>query len=141
MDVIAAIEREEASKEIPPFRAGDTVRVSVKIEADTAAEKEKKDKKAKQAASGKGVQAFEGICIARRGKGARESATLRKVSNGVGVERTFLLQSPKVTKIEVVRRGDVSRARLFYLREKVGKAARVKEKRFTVPSSGPTAQE
>ncbi|HEY4000360.1 MAG TPA: 50S ribosomal protein L19 [Candidatus Xenobia bacterium] len=126
MDLIHAVEREQMTRQAPDFRPGDTVRVSIKIEADT------EDKKKKE---GKGVQAFEGICIDRKRKGLNESFTLRKISNGVGVERSFLLHSPRITKIEVVRRGDVSKARLYYLRDKVGKQARVREKRVNTPGT------
>jgi large subunit ribosomal protein L19 len=75
------------------------------------------------------IQAFEGVCIARRGSGVSETFTVRKISNGVGVERTFPLHAPTIGKIEVVTRGDVRRAKLYYLRDRVGKAAKIKEKR------------
>ena len=102
-------------KEYPKFKAGDNITVNYKI---VEGGKER-------------PQAFEGVCITRNRRGGlRESVTLRKISHGVGVERTFLLHSPRVDKIEVVRRGVVRRARLFYLRDKIGKDARIKERRL-----------
>ena len=85
MDLIRAVERDQATREVPDFRPGDTVKIFIKVEADT------EDKKKKE---GKGVQAFEGICIDRTHEGLKESFTLRKISNGVGVERTLLIHSP-----------------------------------------------
>jgi len=115
MDLIASIEKELLKKDIPEFRVGDTVRVSLKVREGG---KER-------------VQAFEGICIVRKNGGLKESITVRKISHGVGVERTLLLNSPRIDKIEVTRRGDVRRARLYYLRDRVGKHARVREKKYT----------
>ncbi len=100
-------------KEIPSFQAGDTLRVNVKI---VEGDKER-------------VQAYEGVCIARRNRGINSAFTVRKISNGEGVERVFPLYSPRLESIEVVRRGDVRRAKLYYMRELSGKAARIKEKR------------
>ena len=97
---------------MPPFKAGDTVRVHFKV---IEGQRQR-------------VQVFEGICIARSGAGVRETFTVRKQSFGVGVERTFPVHSPKIDKIDVASIGDVSRAKLYYLRGKVGKAARVREK-------------
>ncbi|NDD26809.1 MAG: 50S ribosomal protein L19 [Proteobacteria bacterium] len=113
MDLIRAIENEQLKKDVADFRPGDTIRVQIMV---VEGGKER-------------PQAFEGICIARGKGGLKESFTVRKISHGVGVERTLLLHSPRVTKIEVLRRGDVRRARLFYLRDLVGKAARVREKK------------
>ena len=111
MNVIDAIEREQLKSDIPTFRPGDTVRVHVRvIEGD----KER-------------IQAFEGVCIGRKGSANRETFTVRKVSYGVGVERVFPLHSPRIDKIEVVNRGVVRRAKLYYLRDLSGKAARLKE--------------
>src|SRR5690606_3719275 len=101
-------------EDVPDFGPGDTVRVHVKV---VEAERER-------------IQVFEGVVLRRNGGGLTETFTVRKVSQGVGVERTFPLHSPRVDKIEVVRRGQVRRARLYYLRERSGKAARVKERRF-----------
>lgn len=111
--VIQQLEREQMQQEIPSFGPGDTVRVHVKI---VEAERER-------------IQVFEGTVLKRSGGGLRESFTVRKISQGIGVERTFLLHSPKIAKIDVTRRGKVRRARLYYLRERVGKATRIKEKR------------
>jgi large subunit ribosomal protein L19 len=113
--LIAEIERAQAKESVPLFDAGDTVRVHVKV---VEGGKER-------------VQVFEGVVIAtKQGNVARDCFTVRKISSGVGVERVFLLHSPRIDKIEVTRRGDVRRAKLYYLRTKVGKAARIKEKRF-----------
>jgi len=113
LDLIQAIEREQMRTDIPDFRPGDTVRVHVKV---IEGERER-------------IQVFEGVVIARSGGGIRETFTVRKVSQGVGVERIFPLHSPRIEKIEVVRRGKVRRAKLYYLRQRVGKAARIKERR------------
>ena len=113
MDVIRQLEQEQMRRDLPDFAPGDTVRVHVKV---VEADRER-------------IQVFEGVVLRRSGGGLSETFTVRKVSQGVGVERTFPLHSPRVDKIEVVRRGDVRRARLYYLRERAGKAARVKEKR------------
>jgi large subunit ribosomal protein L19 len=99
--------------DIPPFRPGDTVRVNVRVKEG---EKER-------------LQAFEGVCIARRGSGVSETFTVRKISNGIGVERIFPLHSPMLGDISVVRRGRVRRAKLYYLREASGKAARIRERK------------
>ena len=110
---------------VPPFRPGDTVRVNVRVKEG---DKER-------------LQAFEGVCIARRGSGVSETFTVRKVSNGVGVERIFPVHSPMLADIAVVRRGRVRRAKLYYLRHLTGKATRIKEKRtrVAVPASGTPA--
>ena len=107
---------------IPPFRPGDTVRVNVRVREG---EKER-------------LQAFEGVCIARRGSGVSETFTVRKISNGVGVERIFPVHSPMIGDLAVVRRGRVRRAKLYYLRNLTGKATRIKEKkvRVAVPATG-----
>ena len=118
MNLIETLEREAiealtADKKVPEFRPGDTLRVGVKvIEGDRTR-----------------VQAFEGVCIARSNKGVGSSFTVRKISFGEGVERVFPLYSPIIDKIEVVRRGDVRRAKLYYLRGRTGKAARIAERR------------
>jgi large subunit ribosomal protein L19 len=118
--------QKEWMKPITPFRPGDTVRVNVRVKEG---DKER-------------VQAFEGVCIARRGGGVSETFTVRKISNGVGVERIFPIHSPMVAEIVVVRRGAVRRAKLYYLRNVTGKAARIKERvtptRYTPhPEAGP----
>ena len=114
--------QKEWMKTIPPFRAGDTLRVNVRVKEG---DKER-------------LQAFEGVCISRRGAGVSESFTVRKISNGVGVERIFPVHSPMLAEIAVVRRGRVRRAKLFYLRNVTGKSARIKEKkvRVVVPVTG-----
>ncbi|HHT01500.1 MAG TPA: 50S ribosomal protein L19 [Firmicutes bacterium] len=114
MDLIGMIEREQMKENIPEFSPGDTVRVHVKV-IEGSRER---------------VQVFEGVVIDRTGGGAGETFTVRRVSYGVGVERVFPLHSPRVDRIEVVRRGAVRRAKLYYLRSRRGKAARVKERRF-----------
>ncbi|KAF0121505.1 MAG: large subunit ribosomal protein L19 [bacterium] len=110
---IDLIEKEHINLEIPDFQPGDTIKVHSKIiEGD------------KQR-----IQVFEGVVISRKGGGSRETFTVRKISYGVGVERIFPLHSPRIAKIEVVRKGLVRRAKLYYLRELKGKAARIKERR------------
>jgi len=112
MKSIDAVQQDALRRDLPPFRAGDTVRVHVRIREG---DKER-------------VQIFEGVVIQRRGGGAGETFTVRKVSSGVGVERIFPVQSPSVTKLEIRRRGHVRRARLFYLRNLSGKKARLRSK-------------
>lgn len=114
-DLLREIEREQLKQDIPDFGPGDTVRVAYLVREG---EKER-------------IQAFEGVCLGRRGAGMSASFTVRKVSGGVGVERVFPLQSPFIKGIEVVRRGRVRRAKLYYLRQLRGKAARIQEKRTT----------
>jgi large subunit ribosomal protein L19 len=111
--VIESIERAQVRADIPQFKAGDTVRVHFKVIEGQRAR----------------IQVFEGIVLKRQGAGARETFTVRKQSFGVGVERTFPLHSPKIEKIEVAAIGDVNRAKLYYLRGKVGRKARVRELR------------
>lgn len=113
MSVIESLEREQLRDDIPAFKAGDTVKVHFRVIEG----------------SRQRVQVFEGTVIKRQGSTNRETFTVRKQSFGVGVERTFPLHSPIISKIEVVTRGDVRRAKLYYLRDRVGKAAKVKEKR------------
>ena len=115
MNLIQTLEQEEIArlnKEIPVFAPGDTVIVSVNVIEGTR----------------KRMQAYEGVVIARRNRGLNSSFIVRKISNGEGVERTFPLYSPLIAKIEVKRRGDVRRAKLYYLRQRSGKSARIKEK-------------
>ena len=108
--------------DIPPFRAGDTVRVNVRVREG---DKER-------------VQAFEGVVIARRGSGVSATFTVRKISNGVGVERIFPAHSPMIADLTVVRRGLVRRAKLYYLRQLTGKATRIKEKKVKVAAPATT---
>jgi large subunit ribosomal protein L19 len=123
-NVIADLEREEAQRlaakrAVPDFRPGDTLRVNVRIKEG---ERER-------------VQAYEGVCIARAGTGVHESFTVRKISFGEGVERVFPLLSPMIESIEVKRRGVVRRAKLYYLRDRRGKAARIAERQMTGPAT------
>jgi large subunit ribosomal protein L19 len=112
MDMVKQIENEQLREGLPSFDPGDTLRVNVRIREG---EKER-------------IQAFEGVCIARQGSGAAETFTVRKVTAGIGVERVFPLHSPMLESIKVVRRGRVRRAKLYYLRARRGKAARIREK-------------
>jgi large subunit ribosomal protein L19 len=112
LSIIENIEREQVRADIPAFKAGDTVKVHFRVIEG----------------SRQRVQVFQGIVIKRQGAGVRETFTVRKQSFGVGVERTFPLHSPKIDHIEVMAIGDVRRAKLYYLRQKVGKKARVREK-------------
>ena len=114
MDIIRAIEQQQIKQDLPEFNVGDNVKVHYRI---TEGNRER-------------IQVFEGDVIRRHGSSNRETFTVRKVSFGVGVERTFPVHSPKIEKIEVVRHGAVRRAKLYYLRDKVGKAARLREKGF-----------
>jgi large subunit ribosomal protein L19 len=114
--VIEALERAQLREDIPRFKAGDTVRVHFKV---IEGQRQR-------------IQVFEGIVLKKQGAGARESFTVRKQSFGVGVERTFPLHSPKIEKIEVAQIGDVNRAKLYYLRGKLGRKARVRELRQDV---------
>ena len=111
MNIVQAITQEQLRTDMPNFRPGDTVKVHVKVIEGTRER----------------IQLFEGVVIKRRGGGISETFTVRKISYGVGVERTFPLHSPKIDKLEVARRGKVRRAKLYYLRELRGKAARIKE--------------
>ena len=110
--IIEAIENEQMGKDIPPFSPGDSVVVQVKVKEG----------------SRERLQAFEGVVIAKRNRGLNSSFTVRKISHGEGVERVFQTYSPVVDSVEVKRRGDVRRAKLYYLRGRTGKAARIKEK-------------
>lgn len=110
-DIIKAIEAEQLRTDIPEFKAGDTLRVHVKV---IEGEKER-------------IQVFEGVCIRRQNGSIRETFTVRKVSYSIGVERTFPVHSPRIDKIEVMARGRVRRAKLYYLRQRSGRAARIKE--------------
>lgn len=111
MNLIQSLEQEQIKKDIPAFKPGDTVKVHYKVIEGTRER----------------IQVFEGVVIRRRGGGMSETFTVRRVSYGVGVERTIPLHAPKIDKIEVVRRGKVRRARLYYLRALRGKKARIKE--------------
>jgi large subunit ribosomal protein L19 len=112
-EIMKLVESRETNKEVPAFSAGDTIKVHVKVKEG---DKER-------------IQIFQGVVISRKGGGARQMFTVRKVSGGVGVERMFPLYSPTIDRIEVERHGRVRRAKLYYLRELRGKAARIEEKR------------
>jgi len=113
MDVLQQIEKDQIRDDIPDVRPGDTVRVMVRV---VEGEKER-------------LQPFEGVCIARKGGGLRETMTIRRVSSGVGIERIFPLHSPSIAELKILRKGKVRRAKLYYLRGRRGKKARIKEKR------------
>src|SRR3954464_13742656 len=113
MNTLDALDADSLRDDIPAFRPGDTVKVHVRVTEGNRSR----------------IQVFQGVVIRRQGGGARETFTVRKVSYSVGVERTFPLNSPSIDKIETVTRGDVRRAKLYYLRDLRGKAARIKEKR------------
>src|SRR5438477_12314057 len=113
MEKLAIVQQEGLRTNLPPFRPGDTVKVMVRVREG---DKER-------------LQAFEGVCIARKGAGISATFTVRKVSAGVGVERIFPLHSPNVSSVELLRRGKVRRAKLYYLRRLAGKSTRIKEKK------------
>ena len=113
MQKLDAVDAASLRDDIPPFRAGDTVKVHVKVVEGTRSR----------------IQVFQGVVIARQGGGVSETFTVRKISFGIGVERTFPVHTPSIDRIEVVTRGDVRRAKLYYLRNRHGKAAKIKELR------------
>jgi large subunit ribosomal protein L19 len=115
MDLVRMIENEQIKKDIPQFNVGDTVKVHVNIKEGNRER----------------VQVYEGVVLKRQGGGLTETFTVRRISYGIGVERTFPVNSPKLAKIEVIRRGKVRRAKLNYLRDRVGKAAKIKEVRVS----------
>ena len=119
MNTLDALDAQSLRSDIPAFRPGDTLKVHVRV-IEGSRER---------------IQVFQGVVIRRQGGGVRETFTVRKVSFGVGVERTFPVHSPNIAKIEVVTRGDVRRAKLYYLRDRHGKAAKIKEKRETASAS------
>ena len=121
MNVLDLIQKEQEKPSLPVFRPGDTVKVFAKV---VEGGKER-------------VQMFEGVVTVRRGGGLGEAITVRRVAHGVGVERTFLLHSPRVDRIEVSKRGIVRRSRLYYLSDKIGKAARIKERKAVKPERKP----
>ncbi len=119
MNVLDAVDAASLRSDIPTFRAGDELKVHVRVIEGNKSR----------------IQVFQGIVIRRQGNGARETFTIRKISYGVGVERTFPVHTPVIEKIEVARRGDVRRAKLYYLRDLRGKAAKIREKRGDVEAS------
>jgi large subunit ribosomal protein L19 len=116
MNVIQQLEKEQQKEKVPALRAGDTVKVHAKVVEGTRER----------------IQVFEGIVIRVTGGGLRQNFTVRRVTHGVGVERTFLVHSPRIDKIDVLRHGDVRQGRLYYLRGKVGKGARIRERRSAI---------
>ena len=121
MNVIDQIEREQFKESVPELRAGDTIRVHAKVVEGTRER----------------IQVFEGLVIRVTGGGLRKNFTVRRVTHGVGVERTFMIHSPRIDRIEVLRHGDVRQARLYYLRDKIGKEGRIKERRPKVAAAKP----
>lgn len=111
MDILKTVESQYLKSKVPEFNIGDTVRVSVKVKEGNRER----------------IQVYEGTVIKRKGGGINETFTVRRISSGIGVERTFMLHSPKIEGVAVTRRGKVRRAKLYYLRDRVGKAAKVKE--------------
>jgi large subunit ribosomal protein L19 len=124
MNKVDLVEKPRLREDLPDFRPGDTVRVHARV-AEAGRER---------------IQVFQGVVIRRRGGGLRETFTARKVSFGVGVERTFPLHSPTIARIELVSRGRVRRAKLYYLRERRGKSARIRERREAEPAPEPSEQ-
>jgi large subunit ribosomal protein L19 len=114
MDILKAIEQEQLKSDIPDFNVGDTVKVHLKVKEGNRER----------------IQIFEGFVLKRQNGGIQETFTVRRISYGVGVERTLPLHSPKIDKIEVVRKGKVRRAKLNYIRDRIGKASKIKEKKF-----------
>ena len=123
MQTLDSVDAAVIRDDIPNFRPGDTVKVHVKVVEGNKTR----------------IQVFQGVVIARQGDGVRETFTVRKVSYGVGVERTFPLHTPIIDKVELVSRGDVRRAKLYYLRDLRGKAAKIKERRDAIPATGEAA--
>jgi large subunit ribosomal protein L19 len=121
MNVIEQLEREQQKEKVPALRAGDTVRVHAKVVEGTRER----------------IQVFEGIVIRVTGGGLRRNFTVRRVTHGVGVERTFMIHSPRIDKVDVLRHGDVRQGRLYYLRGKVGREARIRERRSLVREAEP----
>jgi large subunit ribosomal protein L19 len=124
MNKVDLVEKPRLREDLPEFRPGDTVRVHVRV-AEAGRER---------------IQVFQGVVIGRRGGGLRETFTVRKVSFGVGVERTFPLHSPTIARVELASRGRVRRAKLYYLRERRGKSARIRERREAAPEAGRSEQ-
>jgi large subunit ribosomal protein L19 len=125
MNVIQQLEKEQQKDKVPALRAGDTVKVHAKVVEGTRER----------------IQVFEGTVIRVTGGGLRQNVTVRRVTHGVGVERTFMIHSPRIDKIDVLRHGDVRQGRLYYLRAKVGKDARIRERRSAVAAAEPAAEE
>lgn len=125
MNVIQQLEKEQQKEKVPALRAGDTVKVHAKVVEGTRER----------------IQVFEGTVIRVTGGGLRQNFTVRRVTHGVGVERTFMIHSPRIDKIDVLRHGDVRQGRLYYLRAKIGKDARIRERRSAVAAPAAAAEE
>ena len=125
MNVIQQLEKEQQKEKVPALRAGDTVKVHAKVVEGTRER----------------IQVFEGTVIRVTGGGLRQNFTVRRVTHGVGVERTFMIHSPRIDKIDVLRHGDVRQGRLYYLRGKVGREARIRERRSAVAAAAAATQE
>jgi large subunit ribosomal protein L19 len=125
MNVIQQLEKEQQKEKVPALRAGDTVKVHAKVVEGTRER----------------IQVFEGTVIRVTGGGLRQNFTVRRVTHGVGVERTFMIHSPRIDKIDVLRHGDVRQGRLYYLRGKVGKEARIRERRSAIAAPEAAAEE
>ena len=125
MNVIQQLEKEQQKEKVPALRAGDTVKVHAKVVEGTRER----------------IQVFEGTVIRVTGGGLRQNFTVRRVTHGVGVERTFMIHSPRIDKIDVMRHGDVRQGRLYYLRGKIGKGARIRERRTAVATPDAAPQE
>ena len=125
MNVIQQLEKEQQKEKVPALRAGDTVKVHAKVVEGTRER----------------IQVFEGTVIRVTGGGLRQNFTVRRVTHGVGVERTFMIHSPRIDRIDVLRHGDVRQGRLYYLRGKVGKGARIRERRGAIGTPAPEAAE
>ena len=125
MNILDSLDAASLRSDIPTFRSGDELKVHVRVIEGSKSR----------------IQVFQGLVISRSGSGVRETFTIRKVSYGVGVERTFPVHTPVIEKMEVVRRGDVRRAKLYYLRELRGKAAKIRERRGEVPTTGTPVSE
>src|SRR5579872_802656 len=125
MNMIQQLEREQQKKKVPALRAGDTVRVHAKVVEGTRER----------------IQVFEGTVIRVAGGGLRQNFTVRRVTHGVGVERTFLVHSPRIDRIDVLRHGDVRQGRLYYLRGKIGKGARIRERRGAIGAPAAAAEQ
>ena len=138
MNLLQTLEAEQMkavrAKALPEFRPGDTLKVNVKVVDVTYDEKTKSNKTRER------LQAFEGVCIARQGAGLNEAFTVRKISYGEGVERVFPIYSPLVDSVAVVRKGKVRRAKLYYLRDRRGKSARIAERVDTKPKAAPASK-
>src|SRR6202049_1863329 len=125
MNVIQQLEKEQQKEKVPALRAGDTVKVHAKVVEGTRER----------------IQVFEGTVIRVTGGGLRQNFTVRRVTHGVGVERTFLVHSPRIDRIDVLRHGDVRQGRLYYLRGKIGKGARIRERRGALGAAAPAAED